>query len=109
MCIRDRNTSIAPTSEASQHRLGVAGGDAAGFPNGRRPKDDVVDVALAAVMGGLCVLNGDGNTLQLGADCKPSNVPLGATSLKLHDAVDQAKVPLMPAFPYLTTPMPGAK
>jgi hypothetical protein len=103
------NTSIAPTSEASQHRLGVAGGDAAGFPNGRRPKDDVVDVSLAAVMGGLCVLNGDANALQLGADCKPSNVPLGATSLKLHDAVDQAKVPLMPAFPYLTTPIPGAK
>ena len=103
------NTSIAPTSEAQQHRLGVAGGDAAGFPNGRRPKDDVVDVALVAVMGGLCMLNGDANALQLGADCKPSNVPLGATSLKLHDAVDQAKVPLMPAFPYLMTPIPGAK
>jgi hypothetical protein len=103
------NTSIAPTPSASQHRLGVAGGDAAGFPNGRRPKDDVVDVALAAVMGGLCVLNGDGNALQLGTDCKPANVPLGATSLKLHDAVDQAAVPLLPAFPYLFTPTPGAK
>jgi hypothetical protein len=103
------NTGIAPTPEASQHRLGVAGGDAAGFPNGRRPKDDVVDVALAAVMGGLCMLNGDGNALQLGAECKPANVPLKDTSLKLHDAVDQAVVPLMPAFPYLATPIPGAK
>jgi hypothetical protein len=103
------NTGIAPTPTASQHRLGVAGGDAAGFPNGRRPKDDVVDVALVAVMGGLCMLNGDGNGLQLGAECKPANVPLGATSLKLHDAVDQAQVPLMPAFPYLMTPRAGAR
>jgi hypothetical protein len=60
-------------------------------------------------MGGLCMLNGDGNTLGLGADCKPANVPLGATSLKLHDAVDQAVVPLLTTFPYLNTPAPGAK
>jgi hypothetical protein len=35
-------------------------------------------------------------------------VPLGATALKLHDAVDQATIPLLPGFPYLFTPMPGA-
>lgn len=102
------NTATAPTAEGAQNRLGLAGGDAAGFPNGRRPKDDVVDISLVAVMGGLCMLNGDTNALKLGADCKPSNVPLGATSLKLHDAVDQAVVPLLPRFPYLTTPVPGA-
>jgi hypothetical protein len=103
------NTGTAPTAEASQNRLGLAGGDPAGFPNGRRPKDDIVDISLVAVMGGLCVLNGDTNALGLGTDCKPANVPLGATSLKLHDAVDQAVVPLLPAFPYLYTPMPGAQ
>ena len=103
------NTSIAPTAEANQHRLGVLGGDLAGFPNGRRPKDDVVDVSLAAVMGGLCMANGDANSLKLGAACKPSAVPLGATSLKLHDAVDQAVVPLLPAFPYLFTPIGGTR
>jgi len=103
------NTSIAPTPEAGQHRLGVAGGDNAGFPNGRRPKDDVIDISLVAVMGGLCMLNGDANALQLGAECRPANVPLGATSLKLHDAVDQATVPFLPGFPYLNTPEPGAK
>ena len=102
------NTAIAPTAEAAQHRLGVAGGDLAGYPNGRRPKDDVVDISLGAVMGGLCMLNGAGNALALGADCKPANVPLGDTSLKLHDAVDQAVVPLLPGFPYLSTPAPGA-
>jgi hypothetical protein len=103
------NTAIAPTAEVSQHRLGVAGGDNAGFPNGRRPRDDVVDVSLVAVMGGLCMLNGDTDALSLGADCKPANVPLGATALRLHDAVDQAAVPLLPAFPYLAHPMPGAR
>jgi hypothetical protein len=103
------NTDTAPTPEAQQHRLGLAGGDPAGFPNGRRPKDDVVDISLVAVMGGLCVLNGDNNGLGLGTACRPSNVPLGATSLRLHDAVDQAVVPLLPRFPYLATPIPGAQ
>lgn len=103
------NTATAPTPEASQHRLGLAGGDAAGFPNGRRPKDDVVDISLVAVMGGLCMVNGDANALGLGTECKPANVPLGATSLKLHDAVDQAVIPLLPGFPYFFTPAPGAK
>jgi hypothetical protein len=103
------NTATAATPAAMQARLGLAGGDAAGYPNGRRPKDDVVDISLVAVMGGLCMLNGDTNGLGLGANCKPANVPLGATSLKLHDAVDQAVVPLLPGFPYLFTPAPGAQ
>jgi hypothetical protein len=60
-------------------------------------------------MGGLCVANGDTNALGFGTDCKPANVPLGATSLKLHDAVDQAVVPLLTKFPYLFTPTPGAQ
>ncbi len=103
------NTDTLPTPEAQQHRLGLAGGDAAGFPNGRRPKDDVVDISLVAVMGGLCMLNGDNNGLGLGTNCRPANVPLGTTSLRLHDAVDQAVVPLLPRFPYLSTPTPGAQ
>jgi hypothetical protein len=47
------NTSIPPKASADQDSLGVLGGDLAGFPNGRRPGDDVVDVALRAVMGAL--------------------------------------------------------
>jgi len=109
------NTAIAPVPFAQQNRLGIVGNilaggnDNAGFPNGRRPKDDVVDVSLVAVMGGLCVANGSNDALGFGAACKPSAVPLGATSLKLHDAVDQAAVPLLPGFPYLNTPIPGAQ
>ena len=125
------NTAIAPVPFASQNRLGVAGEvlrvggvanlsqaiDLAGFPNGRRPKDDVVDIALVAVLGGLCVINGDNNALglhgvpgvpSLTSACRPSNVPLGADSAKIHDAVDQATVPFLTRFPYLNTPNSGS-
>ncbi len=109
------NTAIAPVAFAQQNRLGIVGNilaggtDNAGYPNGRRPKDDVVDISLVAVMGGLCVANGNGNALGFGADCNPSKVPLGSTAFRLHDAVDQAVVPLLPGFPYLNTPVPGSR
>jgi hypothetical protein len=109
------NTAIEPVPFAQQNRLGVVGNilaggnDLAGFPNGRRPKDDVVDIALVAVMGGLCMANGNGNALGLGPLCNPTAVPLGATAFNLHDAVDQAVVPLLSAFPYLNTPVPGSR
>ena len=123
------NTAVKPVPFAMQNRLGVAGEllrvggaaniaqavDLAGYPNGRRPKDDVVDISLVAVAGGLCVLNTDNDLLKLNtpltgvtSQCKPGNVPLGATSAALHDAVDQAVIPLLPTFPYLFTPTPGA-
>ena len=59
-------------------------------------------------MGGLCMANGNNNTLGFGTDCNPSKVPLGTLSFNLHDAVDQAVVPLLTRFPYLFTPIPGA-
>jgi hypothetical protein len=96
----------------------LAGGtDNAGFPNGRRPKDDVVDIALVAMVGGLCVINGNANALGLNSipgvagvvsTCNASSVPLGAASANIHDAVDQATVPFLAAFPYLNTPIPGS-
>src|SRR5579872_4041071 len=45
------NTGIPPTPVAQQKRLGFLAGDIAGFPNGRRPVDDVVDIASRAVAG----------------------------------------------------------
>ena len=109
------NTAIAPVPFVQQNRLGIVGSllsggsDFAGFPNGRRPKDDIVDVSLVAVMGGLCMANGNANALGFGSACNPGAVPLGTTAFKLHDAVDQAVVPLLPGFPYLNTPNPGSK
>ena len=117
------NTAVPPTPFAMQNRLGVAGNalvggtDNARFPNGRRPKDDVVDIALVAMLGGLCVINGDGDALKLNSvpgvpgvtsACKASSVPLGATSANVHDGVDQATVPFLNAFPYLNTPNSGS-
>ena len=109
------NTAIPAVPFAQQNRLGIVGNilaggtDNAGYPNGRRPKDDVVDISLVAVMGGLCMANGDTNALGFGPACKPSAVPLKATAFKLHDAVDQAVVPLLTVFPYLNTPIPGSQ
>jgi hypothetical protein len=120
------NTAIAPVPFASQNRLAIVGSlktspagiDFAGFPNGRRPKDDVVDIALVAMLGGLCMANGDADTLKLNSvpgvpgltsACKSSSVPAGAASLDVHDAVDQAVVPFLPGFPYLNTPLPGSQ
>jgi hypothetical protein len=94
----------------------AGGSDNAGFPNGRRPKDDIVDISLIAVLGGLCVANGDNDAFKLGAACKPSAVPAVLrqpgpnglpTVFNVHDAVDQAVAPLKAGFPYLATPIGG--
>ena len=46
---------IAPTSsdgtQTGTSNLGLLGKDLAGYPNGRRPTDDVVTIALMAVAG----------------------------------------------------------
>ena len=118
------NIDLPPVAYAQQNRLGIVGNilaggtDNAGFPNGRRPKDDIVDISLIAVLGGLCLANGTTDALGFGAACNPSAVamPLKAvgtnglpTVFNVHDAVDQAAVLLLPTFPYLNTPLPGAK
>ena len=41
--------AIPPSRRRS--RMGVLGGDIAGFPNGRRVGDDVVDIVLQAAAG----------------------------------------------------------
>ena len=97
------NTGIAPTALAAQNPLGVAAGDNAGFPNGRRPGDDIVDLSLRVAMGALCALTGPGDTLKVG--CKPSDAPAGA--LALTDGVRKTAADFKPAFPYLNTPLPG--
>ena len=68
----------------TENRFGVIGGDMAGFPNGRRLGDDVIDISLQAVAGFL----------------KGNEVPLG-------DGVDQNDKPFPDTFPYLATPDSG--
>ena len=45
------NTGIPPTPVGDQKRLGFLAGDNAGYPNGRRPVDDVFDISARAVAG----------------------------------------------------------
>ncbi len=65
--------SVPPTPPAQQKRLTVLAGDPAGWPNGRRPNDDVTDVALRVVAGKLIgtpegnLLLGDGVNFNVGA------------------------------------------
>lgn len=91
------NTGTAPTAKGAQSRLGVIGGDAAGFPNGRRPGDDVVDVALRVVMGRLCSLN---------IGCAPADADSRDIDFTDGAYVDDSAFDA--AFPYLKTPVPGA-
>ena len=97
------NTSVPVTTRASQKSLGVLDGDYAGFPNGRRPADDVVDVSLRAAMGVLCVATGPTDTFKVG--CKASDAPAGGA--KLTDGVRKTALDFQDKFPYLNTPLPG--
>ncbi|QCP54844.1 DUF4331 domain-containing protein [Trinickia violacea] len=95
------NTSIPPTPKGSQRNLGVLVGDNAGFPNGRRPGDDVVTASLRVVIGVLCTFN---NPKIFG--CSPADAPAGAAPLTDGAAIDDSVFDN--SFPYLTTPIPGA-
>jgi hypothetical protein len=99
------NTGIAATPAAMQSTFGVAGGDLAGFPNGRRPGDDVVDIALRVVMGRLCYpLSIGGNSVDLGlcsaADAAVGNVPF-------TDGAPVSAADFATSFPYLAAPLGG--
>ncbi|MDX6503211.1 MAG: hypothetical protein QOE29_336 [Gaiellaceae bacterium] len=79
------NLSIPPTTDpAKLSRLGVIGGDLAGYPNGRRLADDVVDISERAVAGELI-----GHKLPLG------------------DGVDANDVSNLSVFPYEAAPFSG--
>ncbi len=85
------NTSVAPRAPAAQSNLGALGGDIAGFPNGRRPGDDVVDIELRVAMGVLL---------------DPSVAPAG--QLPYTDGAYVDATHFDGAFPYLRTPIPGS-
>jgi hypothetical protein len=113
------NTAIPPTPRQNQNVFGVVAEDLAGFPNGRRPADDTVDIALRVVMGALChplplaaelgvpgaVEDTPSDLVNLGL-CAPTDAPIGTVAL-----TDGA--PLRPGdfrnrFPYLNTPIAGS-
>jgi Domain of unknown function (DUF4331) len=78
------NLAIPVTPAGKASRMGVLGGDNAGFPNGRRVGDDIVDIEEQAVAGFL----------------KGKKVPLG-------DGVNANDVANRGHFPYLAAPHSG--
>ena len=103
------NTGIAATASADQSAFGVVAGDLAGFPNGRRPGDDVVDIALRVVMGALCHpvdLDGDGNATDDLGLCEPADAPTGDQPFSDLAPIDSTYV--SDTFPYLLTPLAGS-
>jgi len=108
------NTAVPATPKEAQASLGVVAGDLAGFPNGRRPGDDITDIALRVMMGALChpialdldesgTAGDEGDNLGL---CEPSDAPVGTAALS--DGVGQSAGQFDAIFPYLTTPLPGS-
>jgi len=77
------NTDVGPTARPA--RLGALAADIAGFPNGRRLTDDVIDITLQAAAGALT----------------------GARVSTLGDRVDVNDVPFRTSFPYLAQPHSG--
>jgi Domain of unknown function (DUF4331) len=90
------NTSIPPTPAAKQSIYGLVGGDAGGFPNGRRVTDDVVAIELRAIAGVVYPL------------IDKKYVPDAAAG-KLTDGLTPADVsaPPLSQFPYLGVPYSG--
>ena len=86
------NVAIAPSK--SPNDLGLVAGDAAGFPNGRRIRDDVVTIELRAVAG---------LTIPL---VDPSYTPDGAASA-VTDGTSDTNAALLKQFPYLGLPGGG--
>ncbi len=78
--------NLATPPAASPNRLGPLGGDVAGWPNGRRLQDDVIDIALVALGGALYT---------------PANV------LPLGDGVNANDLPYGTSFPYVALPWEG--
>ena len=111
--------AVSPTPRANQHAFGLIAEDLAGYPNGRRPGDDTVDIALRVVMGALChpvplgaelgspgaVEDTPSDFINLGL-CQPSDAPVG--NQPLTDGAPLRATDLNPRFPYLNAPLPGS-
>lgn len=85
------NTDFDPTPAFAQNRLGFLDGDPAGYPNGRRPGDDVVDIELRVAMG---VLLSD-------TDAPAGQLPFTDGAVVDASFFDEE-------FPYLRDPLPGS-
>jgi hypothetical protein len=91
------DTTVTPTAPESQKRLGGLAGDAAGFPNGRRPNDDVTDIVLR-VAAGILLDSTPADFPKLG-DGVNFNIGAPGTNITANGIYTQ--------FPFLPTPHDG--
>ncbi|WP_442785302.1 DUF4331 domain-containing protein [Amycolatopsis sp. H20-H5] len=94
------NMAIPPS--ASPSNLGLVGGDAAGYPNGRRVFDDVTTIELRAIAGAIYPLIDKTYT----PDAAAGAITPGLTSSNT-DLTAKNTVHYLPSFPYLGTPHSG--
>jgi hypothetical protein len=85
------NMAVPPSTGTAVSRLGLLGGDLAGYPNGRRVGDDVVDISLRVMAGA--------TSFTPAFDVSPNNT--------LGDGVDANDLPYLDVIPYLASPHPG--
>jgi hypothetical protein len=96
------NVAVPPTTK-KPNRLGVMGGDLAGYPNGRRLTDDVVDVTLRMV--------GDGYGAAYAELLGAAGIPAvdAKANRALGDGCARNDAKALKAFPYVGTPWDGVK
>ena len=119
------NTTFPVTARENQNTFGLVAEDLAGFPNGRRPGDDTVDIALRVVMGALChdlplgaelgvpgaVEDTESDLVNLnlcGADRAASIAAAPVGNAPFTDGAPLSAAELQNAFPYLNTPIAGS-
>ena len=99
------NTAIAPVDLDDQNSLGLLACDTSGFPNGRRPFDDITDIELSVAEGAITAENP--NNLQT---CDVSSGT--PTVVNEGNVVTDGALPTTAmydsSFPYLKTPIPGS-
>jgi hypothetical protein len=95
------NTATPVTPIAMQKDLGVLAGDTSGFPNGRRPLDDVVDIELRVAMGVL-LSPFDGSASD------PDKASDASRQLHYTDGALPNPNDYLAGFPYLNTPLAGS-
>ena len=113
------NMAVPATPRDEQSTFGVVAEDLAGFPNGRRPGDDTVDIALRVAMGALChpvplgaelgvagaVEDTESDLINLGL-CDPADAAVG--TVPFTDGAPISASELKDVFPYLNDPIAGS-
>jgi hypothetical protein len=85
------NTATTALAKGSQNRLGLLASDNAGYPNGRRPGDDITDIFLRVIMGARIT----------DANLAPSRSAVLADGVLVNDGL------FSDSFPYLASPIAG--